>query len=249
MTQSTNRVLIIDVETKPALGYIWKMFDNNLGLNQLVDSGGLLCFAAKWAGEDEVMFDSVWRNGMEGMLQNIWELLDEADVVVGWNSDRFDVGHINAHFAMHNMSPPSPYKKQDLLKSVRRHMKFLSNKLDYVAQALGVGRKLETGGFELWLDVMAGKREAQRIMQEYNEQDVLLTEQVYDRLLPWLPQVLTPKHGMTCTCGSTHIQERGYAKTIANLYKRYQCQSCGAWLKSIIAEKLDKKSMLRKEPL
>ena len=249
MTQST-KVLVLDLETKPALGYIWRLWDNNVGLNQLVEDDGVICWAAKWAGEDWVYFDSVWMNTEEGMLQNIWQLLDEADVVVGWNSDRFDLAHLNAHFAKHGMGPPSSYKGLDLMKRVKNKMKFLSNKLDYVSQKLGVGRKLETGGFELWLDVMAGDKKAQALMREYNEHDVLLTEEVYEKLRPWLPQVVPPSHGMTCPeCGSTHLQSRGFAKTVTSSYKRFQCQECGSWSRSVVAEKQERSTMLRKESL
>lgn len=249
MTQSTNRILVVDIETLMGEAYIWRMWEEVRNIEMLTKPVTILSWAAKWVGEDYTYFDSVQRNSREDMMQNLWDLMDEAEVVVGWNSNRFDIRLINAEFAQLGMAPPSPYKKLDLQVQVRKHMSFMSNKLDYVAQALGLGRKLEHEGLPLWIKCLDGDRKAWTTMQEYNEQDVILTEKVYDRLLPWLPQVLPPKHGMTCTCGSTHIQERGYAKTVANLYKRYQCQGCGAWLKSIIAEKRDKKGVLRKEPL
>ena len=249
MTQSI-KTLIVDIESKPALGYIWRLWDNNVGLNQLVEDDGIICYAAKWVGEDYVYFDSVWRNGMDGMLETIWELMDEADVVCGWNSDRFDISHLNAHFATHGMGPPSPYKSLDLMKRVKNKMKFISNKLDYVSGKLGVGHKLATGGFELWRDVMAGDKKAQALMREYNEQDVLLTEEVYEKLRPWLPQVVPPSHGMTCPeCGGTHLQSRGKARTATMTYSRFQCQDCGSWLRGVVAEKTDRSSMLRKESL
>lgn len=253
MTQSTNsRVLILDIETTPSEVYVWQLFDVNVGLNQLIRSGGLLSFAAKWAGEDYVFFDSTWRNDAEGMMENLWELLDEADAVVGWNSNRFDIRHINAHFAMLGMGPPSPYKKIDLMQTVRRHMKFVSNKLDYVAGALGVGNKMDTGGFSLWLDVMAGKRDAQRLMQEYNEQDVILTEQVYDKLRPWIAPFINKsiELGHVCPeCGGTHLQSRGFRYTATAKYRRWHCSDCGSWSQSVSGERLDRKVMLKKESL
>lgn len=252
MVLSTEpRVLVLDVETTPALAHVWQMFDVNVGLNQLVSPVDIVCFAAKWAGEDEVMFDSTWRNTKEGMLYNLWELMDEADAVVGWNSNRYDIRHINAHFVVQGLGPPSPYKKIDLMQVVRRHMKFMSNKLDYVAAALGVGRKLDTGGFELWLDVMRGDRDAQALMREYNEQDVLLTEEVYNKLRAWIQPAVNRSilEGHVCPeCGSKHLQARGFRDTATRRYQRFYCNSCGSWSQSVASEK-SPKAVLKKETI
>lgn len=252
MTQSTDeKVLVLDIETSPNLAWVWQLFDVNVGLNQLVKSGGILSWAAKYVGDENVYFDAVWRNDKESMMLNLWHMLDEAAAVVGWNSNRFDIRHINAEFAQLGMGPPSPYKKIDLMQVVRRHMKFPSNKLDYVSQALGVGRKLETGGFELWTDVMAGNKKAQQLMQAYNEQDVLLTEEVYHKLRPWIQPAINKsiKLGHVCPeCGSKHLQARGYRDTATRRYQRFQCNGCGSWSQSVASEK-EPKAVLKKETL
>jgi len=253
MTHSTNsRVLVVDVETAPNLAWVWQLFDANVSLNQLVQSGGILSWSAKWHEEPYTYFDSVWTNDAEGMMSNLWVLMDDADAVVGWNSNRFDIRHINAEFAKQGWGPPSPYKKIDLMQTVRRHMKFPSNKLDYVSQALGVGRKLETGGFELWTDVMSGNKKAQRLMQDYNVQDVELTEMVYDKLRAWIAPAVNKsiEQGHVCPeCGSRHLQSRGYRYNVSAKYKRWHCQSCGSWSQSVTGEKLDRTQMLKKETI
>ena len=36
---------------------------------------------------------------------------------------------------------------------------------------------------------------------------------------------------ITCNCGSHKLQRRGYSVTTSGRYARYQCQSCGTWLR------------------
>src|SRR5690606_22777011 len=155
---------------------------------------------------------------------------------------------INAVFAELGWGPPSPYKKVDLMRTVKGQMKFLSNKLDYVSGRLGVGHKLEHKGFELWVECMAGNKAAWRTMREYNEQDVLLTERVYDRLRGWITNGVnrsTHTGSFVCPiCGGNHLQKRGTAMTTTMTYQRYQCMSCGAWPRERIAIKKDRSQQL-----
>jgi len=85
------------------------------------------------------------------------------------------------------MTPPSVVKDLDLMSIVKANFRFPSNKLDYVAQALGVGSKVKHSGFDLWIGCMAGKESSWREMKKYQIQDVVLLEELYQVLLPWLP--------------------------------------------------------------
>ena len=62
---------------------------------------------------------------------------------------------------------------------------FPSNKLDYVAQKLGVGAKVKHSGFKLWIKCMAGDKKAWAEMKKYQIQDVNLLVDLYYELLPW----------------------------------------------------------------
>lgn len=79
------RTLILDLETQPSSGYVWQMFDNNLGLNQIIEPGKIISWAALWAGEDTVDYSSINITTHKKMIYEIWKLMDEADEVVGWN--------------------------------------------------------------------------------------------------------------------------------------------------------------------
>lgn len=243
------KTLILDIELQPAQAWVWQLWDVTVGLNQLEAPSSIICWAAKWSGSDEIYFSSEKMHTKEGMVHAMWELLDEADEVVGFNSNRFDIKHLNAEFMKHELPPPSPYKKIDLLQVVKGNAKFMSNKLAYVSETLGIGSKIETGGFELWLDYMQGKKEAMRLMREYNEEDVLLTERLYDRLRPWITTGVNRSavvNGHVCpTCGGSHLHSRGTTRTLQLTYRKYQCQSCGGWSRAVVAdEKSDRKNRL-----
>lgn len=234
------KTLILDIETMMGKAHLWRMYEEVSNISMLIEPVTILCWAAKWAGEDYTYFDSVQRNSREGMLENLWHLLDEADAVVGWNSNRFDLRYINAEFFLTGMGPPSPYKKLDLQKSLAKNMKFMSNKLDYVADALGIGRKLEHEGMGLWFKCQQGDKDAWKTMEEYNIHDVELTEEVYFRSLPWLPQAVNRSilEGHVCPeCGSSHLHSRGVRHTATRVYDRWHCQECGSWSQSVSSKK------------
>ena len=56
------KTLLIDIETKPHKAYCWGLFDQRIGLNQIVEPGGTLCWAAKWLGDpsSKIMFGAEW---------------------------------------------------------------------------------------------------------------------------------------------------------------------------------------------
>lgn len=244
----TIRTLVVDIETFPTSAYVWGLFDQNVGLSQIVQPGDILSWSAKWAGDGSIYFSGLNMATHEEMMAGLWEMLNEADEVVGWNSNSFDLKLINAAFAVLGWGPPSPYKKVDLMRTVKQHMKFVSNKLDFVSGQLGVGHKLEHQGFDLWVQCMQGDRNAWKIMREYNEQDVLLTERVYERLRGWITTGVNRSAvelGHVCpSCGGNHLQSRGTARTTTMTYKRYHCQSCGSWSRTRIAEKQDRSEVL-----
>ena len=180
------KTLFLDIETTPMQVYAWGLFDQNITIDQIIKSTEMLCFGARWLGEKKVMFRSVYHDGKKAMLEDLHKLMDEADVLVGWNSAAFDHKHINREFLENGMMPPSTVKDLDLMSVTKANFLFPSNKLDYVAQKLDVGAKVKHSGFSLWLRCMDGDKKAWKEMKEYQIQDVNLLVDLYDILLPWL---------------------------------------------------------------
>lgn len=176
---------MLDIETKPIKAYVWGLWDQNIYIDQIIEPTEMLCFGARWLGQKKVIFKSVHHDGKKAMLEELHKLMDQADVLVGWNSAAFDHKHINREFLENGLQPPSPVKDLDLMSITKANFAFPSNKLDYVAQRLGVGAKVKHSGFQLWLDCMAGDDKAWREMKKYQIQDVNLLIDLYYELLPW----------------------------------------------------------------
>jgi uncharacterized protein YprB with RNaseH-like and TPR domain len=179
------KTLLLDIETTPMQVYTWGLWDQNISIDQIIKSTEMLCFGARWLGTKKVIFKSAHHDGKEAMLKELHKLMDEADLLVGWNSAAFDHKHINREFLENGIMPPAPTKDLDLMTITKANFLFPSNKLDYVAQKLGVGSKVKHSGFKLWIRCMAGDNKAWAEMKKYQIQDVNLLAELYDVLLPW----------------------------------------------------------------
>lgn len=228
-----SKILLLDIETSPNLAHVWGIWQQNIGLPQLLEASYTLCYAAKWLGEKDIYFDSTYKSEPKSMLEGIHSLLNEADAVIHYNGTKFDIPTLNKEFLVHKMSPPAPYKQIDLLSVVRSQFRFPSNKLDYVSQRLGLGKKKEHEGHILWVKCMNNDKAAWKKMEEYNIHDVVLLEKLYKKLLPWVKNPLNQnlfKNYLVCpTCGSKRLNSRGTRVTTTGSYQRYQCQACGSW--------------------
>lgn len=226
------RVLTVDVETAPHLGYVWSLWQQNVGLSQIKEVGSVICWAAKWHGDKAVMFGSDHHDGHTEMIRRIRDLYDDADAVVTYNGRSFDNKHLRREWVLAGMSPPAPHKDIDLLTIVRKQFKFASSKLDHVSQQLGLGSKVKHDGFELWLKCLAGDEKAWATMKAYNVGDVKLTEALYDRLLPWIDNhpnraLFNPDAKGGCPrCGSLKYIVRKHRTTATRAYRQFQCSKC-----------------------
>ncbi len=225
------KILFLDLETSPNLAHVWGLWDQNIAITQIERSTEVICWGARWLGSDKVIFRSVHHHGKEAMLDELHKVMDEADVLIGWNSAAFDSKHIKREFIENGYLPPSPWIELDLMRVVRSQFKFPSNKLDYVAQKLGVGAKVQHSGFQLWLDCMAGIPKAWKMMKEYQIQDVNLLLDLYDILLPWIknhPHVGASEGKPTAcrNCGHETLKPNGSQLSSVGRYKKYVCAKC-----------------------
>lgn len=200
----------------------------------------VLCACAKWLGDKKVLstpqvLDATDPRNDYNTIKDIWEWLDEADMVVAHNGKRFDIPKINARFLKYDLKPPSPYKLIDTLLAARRYFAFTSNKLDHLGVFLNCGAKMETGGFALWRAVMEGDVGALKKMITYCKNDVILLEKVYRKLRPYITNhpnvgVVFDNEDLICPkCGSANIIKNGIYHTNVTSYQRYQCKDCGGY--------------------
>lgn len=241
------KILIIDIETAPNIAYVWGAWKQNIGQNQWREKGHIMSYAAKWLGEEEIVYEENRKSNDKTIVKSLFGLLDEADIVVAHNGDAFDLPVILGRGLVHGYSPPSPYHTIDTCRVARKRFRFVTNSLANLAEELGLapkGAHKKFPGFELWLECLRNNDEAWDEMRVYNVQDVDTLEQVYLAMRPYInnhPNVVHHVHDeeIHCPkCGSTNIQWRGYYYTKMGLcYRRFQCKDCGGWGRVRYSEK------------
>lgn len=243
------KILLLDIETKPNLAYVWRFWKENIQPKQVVESTEMYSWAAKWLGEEKVLYEDTRLFNEKSILKNLVELLDEADIVIAHNAERFDLPYILSRCAVHRIMPPSPYKVVDTLKVAKREFRFPSNSLEYLCKTLKLPhRKLEHKkypGFELWLGIMNDEEAAWEENKAYNIGDVTSLEDLYIVMRPFIRNhpnlgILMEEDRPVCPkCGSHHLHYRGYATTNVGKYRRLVCLDCGGWSRTRYTE-LDK---------
>lgn len=230
------KILVVDIETKPLEVYVWGLYDNDVGLNQIKEDWSILSWAAKWLDKEEIFYKdqrdaSNYRDDKE-LLIPLWQLLDEADVIVTQNGKKFDEKKINARFIINKMPPPSSFRHVDTAQLARRRFGFTSNKLEYLSDKLCTKHKKlkhkQFPGMELWVECLKGNMDAWEEMRLYNIEDILTLEELYHVLSPWCKTVNmgTYEEGDMCTCGNTEFIKNGHRWEDLAKYQRYRCSRC-----------------------
>jgi uncharacterized protein YprB with RNaseH-like and TPR domain len=231
------KILFFDIETSPILAYTFSLFKPMIGLDQIVERPRVICWSAMWGGTRKVLFRSEYHDDRDTMLREMRDLLDEADIVVGYNSTSFDVPWLNGEFAKEKIERPSPFQQVDLWRVNKSAFRLASGKLDFLAWHLLEERKVSHTGFRLWADCIGTdevrKEKAWRLMKRYALQDTRLLPPLYEALLPYITNVNMALYSgdlFACTgCSSRKLERRGFKYTTAGKYQRYQCLDCGSW--------------------
>lgn len=245
--QNGPKVLLFDIETAPMLGYVWSLWENNVSLNQLHTDWYILSWSAKWLNDppSKVMYEDQ-RNAKNieddsKILKSIWNLLNEADIVITQNGKSFDQKKINARFILNGFQPTSSYRHIDTKLIAKKHFKFTSTKLEYMTDKLCTKYKKlkhnKFSGFELWKQCLANNLEAWKEMERYNKYDVLSLEELYTKLTPWDNSInfaLYSDHDFLCQCGSKEYSKNGFYYTQSGKFQKYKCKNCGAESRSRI---------------
>lgn len=240
---TSPKVAYLDIETSPIVTHTWGLKNQFIALNQIRQDPRMIAFGALWRGEGKVRFYSEYHHGRDAMLHRVHRLLDEADVVVHYNGNGFDIPWIQGELATNGYTPASPFKNLDLYRVIQKNFRFPSNKLQYVAGRLVGDSKVSHTGHQLWVDCLEGdeetKAKAWALMKKYCKQDVALLPKLHERLLPWIGNQFNPgvldADGDKCTkvgCESTDLEKRGFAYTGQSVFQQYRCRKCGGWSRS-----------------
>lgn len=236
MEQRTRRKrLYFDIETSPNVGFFWTAgFKLNIGPDSIIKERAIICICYKWE-DDKVTHSLQWdaKQNDKKMLQEFIKVANEATELVGHNGDRFDLSWIRTRCLFHKIDMFPTYVTIDTLKIARSKFKFNSNKLNYIAQFLGIGEKIKTE-YDLWKNITLYKdKSAMDKMVKYCKMDVILLEKVYKEL----SNHIAPKthygvlfggdRGSCPECGSDDIIRKGVRTTATGVKKvQYQCKTC-----------------------
>lgn len=229
------RRLYFDIETSPCLGWFWRPgYKINLNYGNIIEQAKIICICYKWSTSKKI-HHLTWDNKQcdKKMLKKFIRILNQADIIVGHNSDKFDVKWIRTRCLYHNIEMMPDYKSLDTLKQSRGGFNFPSNRLDAIGRYLGAGKKIKTTE-ELWLEAWRNNsKSALNEMVRYCKQDVILLEDVFNKLHPYTKHKHTTTREYLCdcpSCGSSRTTIRGYIYTAAGVKQiKVQCQDCRKW--------------------
>ena len=228
--------LFFDIETSYCEGWFWRAsFKTSIGHHQILKQSKIICICWKWQGSKKVHYLKWDENQNDkAMCKAFKDVLLDADEVVGHNGDKFDLKWLRTRFLYHGVTSLPKIKSLDTLKFARSQFSFPSNRLDAIGEYLGVGRKIDTGGIELWHDIIQKKKaSAMKKMVDYCKQDVVLLEKVFQKLEGYN----TPKTNVAvfaggdkadckyCASDNTRIKDRRISAA-GNVSVVMECNDC-----------------------
>jgi len=230
------KILLLDIETTPLVVFSWGVYDQKIMPDAVIHDWFMLSWSGKWlfdhkAFSEVLKPEEVLNKDDKRIVEKVWKVLDEADIVITYNGVNFDMKRMNTRFLYHGLQPPTPYRNIDLYQTAKSTFGFTSNKLDFVNKFLNLRHKIHTG-FDLWVDCYNGKKEALKLIDKYNINDVVILEDLYVKLRPWIKNhpnisVYQEIDEPQCpNCGSMNLEEKNYQYTNSAKYASYRCE-CG----------------------
>lgn len=218
------KILYLDLETSPNIGTFWRPGNKvSLSVNNILEERQIIL--ASYAWNDEKPKTVTWKKCLKtankylqysdkDVVVKLVKLCNEADVIVAHNGQRFDLPWLRARAMFYGIALDHNLQVFDTLKKTRGLLGLNSYKLDYLGKFFVADKKVETGGYGLWLSCMAGDRKAMKLMAQYCEQDVVLLRKYYQELIHYVPALnhagVHKGHAKwTCkTCGTHDVRVR-----------------------------------------
>lgn len=246
------KIVTIDIETFANLVWSWELYGKNWSAIDKEMEWFPFSIGVKWLGQKTRYYSLAdyknWKPvitrhkggaftvrppDIRPLMEDIWNILDVADVVVGWNSKAFDVKKLNDQLIALGFPPYSPFKQVDVMAEKKKLTKSNSNSLDSTSEHWGTGRKVKHEGWPLWMKCIEDDKKAQKLMKAYCIRDVDITEKNYLFMRPWIrnhPHVGAYRNlpDACRICGREDMwQSRGLSEPTMSgaRHRRYQCQT------------------------
>lgn len=227
------KILIGDIETSPNRGFFWGCGKQFVGPDQIDEERKIICASWKWLHKDKVRHVDWGKDRDDSrVLEKFLPVVEDADMVVFHNGNRFDIPWIQGRLMYYDLPPFPKVKTLDTYKEARAAFRLNSNRLNYIAEYIGREGKLNVP-YQLWKDLMNFNRPKDRkTMVEYCDQDILVLESVYKRILPYIANtfnlsVFLEDPEACPKCGG-ELRKKGFSYTQVAIKQRYKCMDCGA---------------------
>ena len=182
-----SKILIYDIETSRTRAWVWWTGKQYIGHDQLIDEPKIITIAWKWLGSEEV-FCKTWDESQsdEELIREFVKIYNKADMVIGYNNDRFDNRWINARAMKYDIPINTFVRSYDIMKEEKRVFRAPSYSMAYMAKYSNVAHKRGHEGIHMWNMIQTGTPEEQKEylekMIEYNKGDIVTTEELYIRM-------------------------------------------------------------------
>jgi DNA polymerase elongation subunit (family B) len=229
------RRLFYDIEVSPGVYWAWRPgYNINLSYKNQLKEAAIICISYMWEGTTQVhhlQWDA--KQNDKKMIHKFIEVLAEADEICGHNSDGFDLKWIRTRAIKHGLPMSPEYVSYDTWREAKRLFRFDSASLDYITKYLGVAQKRETGGSQLWIDVVFNKsKSALGSMLDYCDDDVRAQSEVFAKMKPYLKSKANYA-GYISDCPECGSENTTVAKrrSTAQGHKKiqFQCADCGRY--------------------
>lgn len=230
------KILYFDIESIGMEVKTYSLKVDYISPRNILKDWSLLSYAAMFEGEDKIYYlDQRYAEDKRDdrqLIEGLHAVLSSADIVVGHNSDSFDLKKFNTRAAKYNLDPLPDFTKYDTLKMLRRTFALSSNALWYVAKFFNLeNAKSEHGKFPgdmLWDECMKGNIEAWVECELYNKQDVMVTQELFKYLVKYDSRINYSSffQKATCSCGGKEFFKDGYRFLKQGRFQKYRCRDC-----------------------
>ena len=182
-----SRVMIYDIETSRTKAWVWWTGKQYIGHHQLIDEPSIITISWKWLGSEEIKF-LTWDkdHSDKKLVEDFLVEYNKADMVIGYNNDRFDNRWVNARAMKYGLDVNTFVRSYDIMKEEKKVFRVPSYSMAYMAKYSNVVHKQGHEGIHMWNMIQTGTPEEQaeylEKMVAYNIGDIAATEELYFRL-------------------------------------------------------------------
>ena len=132
----SSKILLLDLETGYNICTAFSLWQDGLPWSSIQSERYIICASYKWLGQKTIynisILDDMKRFKKDPtddkyMVKEFRKILDQADMLVYHNGDKFDLRFLNTRTVLHGLPPPPPIPTMDTLKVAKSVFYFNSS--------------------------------------------------------------------------------------------------------------------------